>query len=180
MENIGGDDFESFVAARSGALLRYAYVLTGDQHRAEDLVQSALASCYRHWRRIRAADAERYVRKAVLNAHLSWWRRPMRTRETSVGDVAQTADLRMADPGVDSALVIRDEIWQALTTLPPRQRAVVVLRYYEDLSENEVAARMDVAIGTVKSQHKKAMRTLELRLRQPSSTDEPELTGGTR
>ena len=80
-------DFEEFVAARTGALLRYAHVLTGDAHRAEDLVQSALASCYRHWRRIGSVEAERYVRRAVLNAYLSWWRRPVRRRETSVDEV---------------------------------------------------------------------------------------------
>lgn len=143
-------------------------------------MQSALASCYRHWRRVRAADAERYLRKAVLNAYLSWWRRPGRTRETTVDDLASVADHRATAPGADTALVVRDEVWRALATLPPRQRAVLVLRYYEDLSETEVAARMDVALGTVKSQHSKAMRAMHSRLQDSSPTDEPELTGGAR
>jgi RNA polymerase sigma-70 factor (sigma-E family) len=172
-------DFEEFVAARTGALLRYAHVLTGDAHRAEDLVQSALASCYRHWRRIGSVEAERYVRRAVLNAYLSWWRRPVRRRETSVDDVTSLMDARYSSLGADAGLDIRDEVWRALDQLPPRQRAVLVLRYFEDLTEAEAAATLHVSVGTIKSQNAKAMRTLRVAL-GPAAADEPELSGGVR
>jgi RNA polymerase sigma-70 factor (sigma-E family) len=175
----GAGDFEDFVAARTGALLRYAHVLTGDPYRAEDLVQSALASCYRHWRRIGAVDAERYVRRAVLNAYLSWWRRPLRRHETSVDDVTPLLDARRSALGADAGLDVRDELWRALGQLPPRQRAVLVLRYYEDLTEVQTAAALDVSVGTIKSQHAKAMRTLR-GVFGPSAADKPELSGGVR
>jgi RNA polymerase sigma-70 factor (sigma-E family) len=175
----GVDGFEEFVTARTGALLRYAHVLTGDRHRAEDLVQSALASCYRHWRRIGDAEAERYVRRAVLNAYLSWWRRPVRRRETSVDDITTLVDARVSGLGADAGLDVRDEVWRAMAELPPRQRAVLVLRYFEDLTEVEAAAVLHVNVGTIKSQHSKAMRALRLTL-GPVATDTPELSGGIR
>ncbi len=179
MDEAGRDDFEALVAARTGALLRYAYVLTGDRHRAEDLVQSALASSYRHWRRLEPGGAERYIRKAVLNAYLSWWRRPARTRETSVDDVAVFLDTREGTPGADFGVDTRDEMWRALALLPPRQRAVVVLRYFEDLTEVETAARMNISIGTVKSQHSKALRALQT-VFGADIADKPEIAGGMR
>lgn len=179
MNETRADDFEDFVAARTGALLRYAYVLTGDRHRSEDLVQSALASCYRHWRRIGSVEAERYIRRAVLNACLSWWRRPVRRLETSVDDVTPLLDARHSALGADADLEVRDEVWRALDQLAPRQRAVLVLRYFEDLTEAETAATLGVAVGTVKSQHAKAMRTLRGVL-GPSAADEREYSGGIR
>ena len=132
---MGGEpaaDFEEFVANRAAVLLRYAHVLTGDRHRAEDLVQSALASCYRRWGRVRPGEEERYVRKAILNAHLSWWRRPARRREVTTADVSVLSAASAVVASVDATWVDRDEVWQALATLPPRQRAVLVLRYNED------------------------------------------------
>ena len=171
------NDFESFVADRAGALLRYAYVLSGDRHRAEDLVQSALATSYRHWRRVESDGAERYVRKAVLNAYLSWWRRPGRSRETSVDDVVAQSDARGGGPGADEGVDIRDELWRAMQALAPRQRAVVVLRYFEDLTEVETATRMNISVGTVKSQHAKALRALQAAL-GPEVENQPELAGG--
>lgn len=171
------NDFESFVADRAGALLRYAYVLSGDLHRAEDLVQSALATSYRHWRRVESGGAERYVRKAVLNAYLSWWRRPGRSRETSVDDVVAQSDARGGGPGADEGVDIRDEMWRAMRALAPRQRAVVVLRYFEDLTEVETATRMNISVGTVKSQHAKALRALRVAL-GPKVEIQPELAGG--
>ncbi len=179
---MGGDaaaDFEEFVAGRATALLRYAHVLTGDAYRAEDLVQSALASCYRRWSRVRPGEAERYVRKAILNAHLSWWRRPARRREATTADVSALASASVAVASADTALDDRDEVWRALATLPPRQRAVLVLRYYEDLTEEETAYQLDVTVGTVKSQHAKALRSLRECLAETPS-DESSMAGGAR
>jgi RNA polymerase sigma-70 factor (sigma-E family) len=179
VNDVAGNDFESFVATRTGALLRYAFVLTGDRHQAEDLVQSALASSYRHWRRIDPGTAERYVRAAVLNSYLSWWRRPSRRREVLTQDITPFSDLQGGGPGSDQGLDLRDDMWRALATLPPRQRAVVVLRYFEDLTEAETAARMNVSLGTVKSQHSKALRSLQ-DIVNGQSIDGPRTAGGVR
>lgn len=160
-------------------LLRYAHVLTGDRHRAEDLVQSALASCYRRWGRVRPGEEERYVRKAILNAHLSWWRRPARRREVSTADVSVLAAASAVVASADVALADREEVWLALATLPPRQRAVLVFRYYEDLTEDETAHLLEVAVGTVKSQHSKALRSLRVRL-TAARLDESSIVGGAR
>jgi RNA polymerase sigma-70 factor (sigma-E family) len=152
-----GDDqeFADFVTARMPAVLRWAHLLTGDRGRAEDLVQHAFAATYRHWRRITPDGAEAYVRKAVLNAHLSWWRRGPHRHERPVGEVPER-------PGSEPAGVVdeRDAMWAALAGLPPRQRAVLVLRYYEDLSEAEIARVLDIAPGTVKSQAAKGLAHL--------------------
>jgi RNA polymerase sigma-70 factor (sigma-E family) len=156
--------FVAFVEARTSALLRYARVLTGDPHRAEDLVQSALASAYRHWGRVEPDGAEAYVRQAVLNGYLSWWRRPWRGRETAVADLATLADRVHQSPAADDGLMLRDTVVRALDSLPPRQRAVLVLRYYEDLSEAEIAQRMGTSTGTVKSQASKALARLRAQL----------------
>jgi RNA polymerase sigma-70 factor (sigma-E family) len=168
------DDFEEFVANRAAVLLRYAHVLTGDPHRAEDLVQSALASCYRHWSRVRPGEAERYVRKAILNAHLTWWRRLGRRRESSTADVSGVVTPATVMASADAGLEDRDEVWRALATLPPRQRAVLVLRYYDDLTEEETARQLEVTVGTVKSQHAKALRSLRAHL-AATPLDEPRL-----
>ena len=147
-------EFADLAAERMPALLRYAHLLTGDRARAEDLVQSAFAAAYRHRRRIDPATAEAYVRKAVLNAYLSWWKRRLRERPTDRPPDRPAADDTAAR--VDE----RDAMWTALATLPPRQRAVLVLRYYEDLTEAEIARVLDVSPGTVKSQAAKALEKL--------------------
>ena len=142
------------------AVLRWAHLLTGDRGRAEDLVQHAFAATYRHWRRIEPGGAEAYVRRAVLNAHLSWWRRGWRSEET-VPELPERPGPDLTG-GVDE----RDAVWTALAALPPRQRAVLVLRYYEDLPEAEIARVLDIAPGTVKSQAARGLarlRTLVLR-----------------
>lgn len=147
-------EFADLASERMPALLRYAHLLTGDRDRAEDLVQSAFAAAYRHRRRIDPAGAEAYLRRAVLNGYLSWWRRGrVRERVTDRPPDRPTADVA---PTVDD----RDAMWAALATLPPRQRAVLVLRYYEDLSEADIARVLDVSAGTVKSQAAKALATL--------------------
>ncbi|GAT69067.1 SigE family RNA polymerase sigma factor [Planomonospora sp. ID91781] len=157
--------FREFVVARSGALFRTAYLLTGDRHAAEDLVQSALAKTAARWRGLRdPAAVEGYVRRAMYHEQVSWWRRRSRITEVSTEQPpdrvrdghAETADLR---------LVMRT----ALARLTPRQRTVLVLRYFEDLSETEIARLLGIGVGSVRSQ---IHRSLE-RLRKAA----PELDG---
>jgi RNA polymerase sigma-70 factor (sigma-E family) len=122
--------FDEFVAARMPALLRTAYLLTGSQPDAEDLVQTALVRAVPRWSRI-VGDPEPYVRKILVNENISRWRR-RRWREVPV----QPPETGVADRATDDRLVLA----QALAALAPRQRAVIVLRYYEDLTEKETAA----------------------------------------
>ena len=149
------DDFDSFVRARTHALLRSAYLLTGDQHLAEDLVQTALARTHLAWRRLRATgNAEAYARKIMYHHQVSWWRR--RRVPESLTDTPPEG--RRAD---DSDIAtVRLTLRAALQRLTPRQRAVLVPRYYEDHSEQEAAALLGVSVGTVKSQTAKALGRL--------------------
>ncbi|GAA2378600.1 SigE family RNA polymerase sigma factor [Nonomuraea africana] len=150
-------DFRDFVIDRSGALFRTAYLLTGDRHAAEDLVQSALAKTAAKWRGLRdPAAIEGYVRRVMYHEQVSWWRRRSRVTEVSaawlpdqVGDGhAEAADLR---------LVMR----AALARLTPRQRAVLVLRYFEDLSETEIAGLLGIGVGSVRSQIYRSLERLK-------------------
>ncbi|WP_331769979.1 SigE family RNA polymerase sigma factor (plasmid) [Embleya sp. NBC_00888] len=153
----GGDDaeFKEFVLGARTRLLRTAYLLTGDHHRAEDLVQTALIRVYRRWRRIdRGMGAEAYTRRVVVNLHNSWWRRKS-SREQSRAELPEGA-VRNAHALVE----LHTDMWAALATLSPRTRAVLVLRYYEDLSEAEVARILGTPIGTVKSQHSRGLARL--------------------
>jgi len=130
MNDEGHDAFTAFVAARGPALLRAAYLLTGNKSDAEDLLQTVLAKTYARWRQLRAPEAaEAYVRVGLARTAASAWRR--RRREHLVGEVADAAD---QPPSEDD-----DKVWTLLQRLPPRQRAVLVLRYYEGLSEAEIA-----------------------------------------
>ncbi|HEX2892404.1 MAG TPA: SigE family RNA polymerase sigma factor [Marmoricola sp.] len=165
-------DFESWMVARQSRLLRTAYLLTGDVHAAEDLVQTALAKLYLAWDRVSdAPSVDAYARKILVNEHTSSWRRLWRHREvvtdTSTHDVPVTGE---EYDGVSAAL------WSAVRALPDRQRAVVVLRYYEQLSERETADTLGVNVGTVKSQASRALSTLRTRLGD-SSWDRDDLTG---
>jgi RNA polymerase sigma-70 factor (sigma-E family) len=143
--------FEEFVAARRAALLRTAYLLTGSHADAEDLVQVALVKVVPHWNRI-ADRPEPYVRQALARESVSRWRR-RRWRETSSGQLQERA---AAAPDVDQRLALQ----QALGSLAPRQRAVIVLRYYEDLTEKETASVLGIAVGTVKSQARDGLARL--------------------
>jgi RNA polymerase sigma-70 factor (sigma-E family) len=145
--------FDEFVATRSPALLRTAYLLTGDHGLAEDLLQTALAKCWFAWGRI-DGPPEPYVRRAMATTYATWWRRKWRG-ERPTGQLPDRGD----PPGT-SHVDDRDALWRALAALPRRQRAVVVLRYYEDLSEPETASALGVSVGTVKSQAAKALATL--------------------
>ena len=156
-------DFAPFVTARSDALVRTAYLLTGSWQSAEDLLQVALAKSWRAWPRL-SDQPEAYVRKVLLNTYLSWRRRRWHDEQP----VAELPD-RPAPDDVSSA-ADRAVLWDALRRLPPRQRAVVVLRYFEDRSEAETAELLGVSIGTVKSQHSKALAALRV---DPGLVPEP-------
>ena len=155
MDRADDEDFRGFVAERSPALLRTAYLLTGDRGHAEDLLQSALAKAYRHWGRIRrAGNPEAYVRTVLLNEQRSWWRR-RGSREVVVAEVPDGGG-----PDEPGAYAERDRLWRALAAMPPRTRAVLVLRYWEDLSEADTAEILGCSVGTVKSQASRGLRRL--------------------
>ena len=146
--------FEEFVAGRGQALQRFGYALTGDWALAEDLLQTALARAYPRWSRIQRDDPEAYVRKIMVNTWSSWWRRRWR------GEVPSGQLPDAAGPDNYSSVDSRQALRAALAKLPPRQRAVVVLRYHQDLSEAQVAELLGVTVGTVKSQGAKALAAL--------------------
>lgn len=146
--------FEEFVAGRGQALQRFGYALTGDWALAEDLLQTALARAYPRWSRVLRDDPEAYVRKIMVNTWSSWWRRKWRG-ELPAAALPET-------PGPDSYAEVdsRHALRSALAQLPPRQRAVVVLRYHQDLSEAQVAELLGISVGTVKSQAARALASL--------------------
>ena len=150
------DAFDEFVRARMPALLRFAHALTGDPHVAADLVQDALERTGMRWSRLdRLGDPEAYVRRAIVNGRTSRWRKLR--RETLVDALPDH------HPATEPSLHDH-ELWKLLATLPTRQRAVLVLRYYEDLSEEQIAATLGCAPGTVKSQASKALAKLRIAL----------------
>ena len=148
--------FDEFVVSRSGRLLRTAYLLTRDWAAAEDLLQTALAKAWFAWHRLEA-DPEPYIRRIIANTYASWWRRRW-NGEAPVAEVPQ----RGPGPDPHAAVDARDELWRSLGRLPKRQRTVLVLRYFEDLTEAETAEIMKCSTGTVKSQAAKALAKLRL------------------
>ncbi|MFD7160295.1 SigE family RNA polymerase sigma factor [Kribbella sp. NPDC059898] len=149
-------DFDEWVAVRGAALLRFAYLVTRDHSRAEEAVQDALIAAYSRWSRIcRAQDPEAYVRRSIVNADISRWRRFFR-RETPTSDTG-SAD---AAPDPADAQADHDAVWALCATLPPKQRAAVVLRYYEDLPDAEIALILDCSPATVRSQIHRALASL--------------------
>jgi RNA polymerase sigma-70 factor (sigma-E family) len=163
MDEAAKREFTEFVATRGGALLRMAYALTSEQHAAEDLVQTALAKAMLRWSRIRG-DAEPYLRKIMYHEHVSWWRRRWRRAELSTAEPPERSTVD-ADPHLRMAMR------EALATLPARQRAVLVLRYLEDLSEQQVADLLGVSTGTVGSQASRALATLRQRMPDLNGTE---------
>lgn len=148
--------FAEFVAVRSPALLSTAWLLTGDHGRAEDLVQEALARAWQAWPRIRSQGApESYVRQIMINLNTSWWRR--RWRGEMPSDVLPESPLQ-ADPAQQAD--VRHAVRIALAGLPPRQRAVIVLRYFEDWTETQTAQALGCSTGTVKSHAARAIARL--------------------
>jgi RNA polymerase sigma-70 factor (sigma-E family) len=144
--------FQDFVITRSDRLLRTAYLLTRDWCTAEDLLQESLAKAWFAWPRV--DEPEAYVRRVLVTTYTSWWRRRWRAELPS--DTLHDA------PAADGGAVERDELWQAVGRLPARQRAVIVLRFYEDLPVTEVATLMGCSAGTVKSQTAKALAKLRV------------------
>lgn len=151
-------DYAHFVRTRTHALLRSAYLLTGDQHLAEDLVQEALARTHRAWLRLERPDnAEAYARKVMYHAQVSFWRRP-RIAEVLPGDIEADAVPGAEDPA--EATVQRLTLRQALLALTAKQRAVLVLRFFEDRTEAEAAQLLGVSVSTVKTQTGRALDRL--------------------
>jgi RNA polymerase sigma-70 factor (sigma-E family) len=155
--------FTAFARAHSGTLFRTAYLMTGDYQRSEDLLQATLVRVYQHWSRVEVMERPvAYARKVLVNQANSWWRRRS-SRElpsASVDDPSWS--------GHDDDVAEHDRVWRAVLSLPPRQRAVMVLRYYEDLSEFDIAEALGMAPGTVKSNAHAAQRRLAQLLGEPT------------
>lgn len=170
------EEFHAYVAARSPALLRTAYLLTGDRYDAEDLLQTALAKTYLAWGRIREHGAlDGYVRRTMVNTNTSWWRRRRHLTEHPVAEPPERVD----STDQAGATVLADVLWQALGRLPKRQRAALVLRFYEDLSEAETAAALGISVGTVKSTTSRGLARLrEVCVAMGLAQDDPRLLVG--
>src|SRR6478609_461882 len=157
-------DFESWLVAREPALQRLALLLAGDEHSAQDLVQTSLAKLYLAWDRLEdRANVDAYARRILVNEHRTAWRRPWRRRE-----VVTDAPPDRAGPTIEYDGG-REVVWEFVASLPPRQRAVIVLRYYEQLTEAEIADVLGVSPGTVKSQASRAIAALRTRLPEEQS-----------
>ncbi|RYU15683.1 SigE family RNA polymerase sigma factor [Nocardioides iriomotensis] len=153
-------EFEAYMAARQPSLLRTAYLISGDRHTAEDLVQTALAKLYLSWDKVHDRQMiDGYVRRIIVNEHNSLWRRAWKKRELATDTLPdhQTVTDRHDDGQ-------RDALWEFVQTLPRKQRAVIVLRYYEDLSEAEIAETLGISVGTVKSQASRALAAMRSRV----------------
>jgi RNA polymerase sigma-70 factor (sigma-E family) len=146
--------FRRWAGERQLALLRTALLLTGDHHRAEDLVQEALTKVALRWRRLASGNPEGYARQIIVRDNISWWRK--RRLEVVGGASASAATVADGSAATERRLLLD----AALAVLTPRQRAVVVLRYYDDLSERDTAEALGVSVGTVKSQTHLALRRL--------------------
>lgn len=158
MKALEDQEFRGFVIARGSALVRSAFLLTGDQQLAEDLVQSALEKTARHWGSIRfAGAAEAYVRRTMYRDQVSVWRRHRVTEDLTAVIPEPRRETRGGDQTED-----RLDLAQALRRLGRRQRTILVLRFYEDLTEREVAEMLGISVGTVKSQTSKALHRLRL------------------
>lgn len=148
-------EFDEFVLAAWPSLFRASYLLMGDFHLAEDVLQSALAKVYAAWPRVSAVEHPRsYTRTVLTNEAMAWWRRKSST-ETTLADWPEAPVM-----GHEESVVQASMVWQALCRLPPRQRAVIVLRYYEELSEVEIARTLGISTGSVKSHAHHAIRAM--------------------
>ncbi len=153
--------YEEFARARLASLARYAVMLTGDRHSAEDLVQETMVRAQLHWRKVSRAEApERYVKRMMVNLYIdwqrgSWWKRVLVRADAGAG-------VRVPDAAEGTA--DRDVIWKAMTHLPRQQRAALVLRYYEDLPDAEIAEVLGCTVGTARGYVSKALTALRARL----------------
>lgn len=155
--------FHEFVTAQRPTLVRTAFLLCGDPDEAHDLVQTTLMRVHRRWRGIERMDApEVYARRVLINLTASWWRSRLRHRWVPLADLPHPAA-----PDAIGRVTDRDELWQAVMTLPPRTRAVLVLRYFEDMTELDTARALECSVGSVKSQASRGLA----RLREVLSTD---------
>jgi RNA polymerase sigma-70 factor (sigma-E family) len=148
-------EFTRYAEAATPRLLRFAHQLCGDPEQAQELVQAALVKTWLSWRRIRNEDPTSYVRKVIVNTHLSVWRKLRREAPGPVPELAQDADESAGE---------RDRLRRALGALPPRQRAVIVMRWFEGMSEREVAEALGCSVGSVKSQSSRGAMTLRAQL----------------
>jgi RNA polymerase sigma-70 factor (sigma-E family) len=163
--------FEEFVVARSERLLRTAYLLTRDHALAEDLLQTSLAKAWSSWNRIES-DPESYVRRILVNTFSTWWRRRW-NGELPTEELPEPAASEPRSGGTD--LATSTDLWDAVGRLPKRQRAVIVLRFYEDLSEAAAAKLLGISAGTIKSQTAKALAKLRI---DPAILDRPDSSTG--
>ena len=149
--------FEQYVTSRGQALLRLAYLVTGDSHLAQDLTQSALANALRHWSKVESAqDPDAYVRRILVNEHLSWRRR----RSTSERPTLHADHMVESLPDPADEIVLRDQIHRSLASLPPRARTVLVLRYYADLDDASIAKLIGVSVSGVRATASRALAAL--------------------
>ncbi|WP_353507849.1 SigE family RNA polymerase sigma factor [Intrasporangium sp.] len=156
-------DFTDYVKAREQALARLAYLLTGDRDAAEDLLQNALAKCYRNWERVRGVEQpDAYVRRILINERNSRWRRIVRRADSASSHVLEVHDPPAPPAAVDAAESL--DLWRHVQALPRQQRAVLVLRYYEDLTEAQTAQILGCSLGTVKSHTSRALAAMRLKM----------------
>lgn len=158
---MGGQDgrdaeFTAYVRARQRHFVRFAYLLTGDPHSAEDLVQSAFAKVYRRWSSI-TGSPDAYVRTSIVNEHRSWWRRAWPRQEITNSELVSHLD-----PVAPPDRQMDHDLWAQISALPRQQRAVIVLRYYEDLTEAQTAVVLGCTVGTVKSHTSRALSALRI------------------
>jgi RNA polymerase sigma-70 factor (sigma-E family) len=175
------DTFAEFVTARGAGLLRFAFVLCGDRHLAEDLVQSVLARMHRRWKQVEAVDSpDAYIRASIVNEFLSWHRR-LSSRELVVAELPERAARGPSSVDTEGQTADRDEMWRLLATLPRTQRVVLTLRFYEDMSYDEIARVLGSATSTVRVHASRGLARLRLQLdpeSDPTARNDAEATGG--
>lgn len=164
--------FEQFASTRLQGLLRYAVVLTGDRELAQDVLQEVLARAQVRWSRIARSDSpDAYVRRMLVNEYLSWRRSWAARNVRSAGErLTELGDARGAQHDHAQQVVDADDLWNQLARLPRMQRAVLVLRYYEQLEDVAIARRLGCAPATVRSHASKALKTLRLSSQHQTST----------
>ena len=171
-ENLGDLAFEEFMSARQRPLLRFAMVLTGNAPLAEDIVSDALGRAWERWDRIAAmAEPNAYVRRMIVNEYLAWGRRGRRV--TPRGDLTPLIDIDRVGHDPATTITERDALISALAELPRKQRAALVLRFYEGLPDAEIAAILGCGQGAVRSNTSRALATLRINFGASAPGDAP-------
>jgi RNA polymerase sigma-70 factor (sigma-E family) len=167
------EEFSAFMAEASPSLLRTAWLLTGDPHAAQELVQAALVKTYAAWSRVQRDQAQAYARRVLVNHSTDTWR--SRRRETLVDDLPEptTAHPRAAAIAAPESLELRQQVVTLLQRLPAQQRRVVVLRYYVDQSEQSVADTLGISVGAVKSAASRGLAAIRADLEASRPSDQP-------